>query len=292
MKKSSTKLTALLLASLSPFLFAQDINFTAGAADLTFYFESTGAGTGNWYSVFRAKGTAGAPTSATATNLTNAFTGFTGIAGNQVPTDATDPDTPIVPAPGFTGDHNFSSLTVTATTAGTATLGSTTFFTLSASGSPFNPNPLTSTPTADLGIRTRFQSQSTNQFPDGMRLTLDVANSSFNGNPLGTSGAYVSLLNWDGFNNPIGLINSDGGSLETDFGMSGHVHRNWGFSQAGDYQLAFTMSGLGGTGDYAGVPAGSVGINFSVIPEPSTVMLLLAGAIGLIGSRKFKNRNA
>jgi len=276
MKKTKLLLLAASAALLSPVLIAQDINFTAGGADLTFYFESTGTGTGNWYSVFRAKGTAGQPTTATATNLTSPFTGFTGIAGNQVPAVA-----------GHTGDYNFSSLTVTAATAGSATVGSTTFYTLTASGSPFNP----ATPTADLGIRTRFQSQSTNQFPDGMRLTLDVAGSSFNGDPLGTSGAHVGLLHWDSFNNPVALINTDGGSLFVDFAMSGHVHRNWGFSQAGNYELAFTMTGLGGTGDYAGVPSGSTSVSFNVIPEPSTLMLLLGGAIGLVTARKLRKRS-
>jgi surface-anchored protein len=266
MKKITLSVLAGAVAlgmSIVPQAQAQDINFTGGGADLTFYFESTGAGTGNWYSVLRAKGTAGQPTTATATNLTSPFTGFTGIAGNQVPAVAGD-----------TGDYNFSTLTVTATSAGAVTIGSTTFYTLSAgNASPFNPT----TPTADLGIRTRFQSQDTNQFPDGMRLTLDLAGSSFNGDPLGTSGAYVSLLNWDAFDNPIGLINTDGGSLFTDFAMSGHVHRNWGFSQAGNYELAFTMTGLGGTGDYVGVPSGSTSVSFSVVPEPSTGVLLIAG---------------
>jgi surface-anchored protein len=264
MKKTILQTAIAALAALaihSPSLQAQDINFTGGGADLTFYFESTGPGTGNWYSVFRAKGTAGQPTTAVATNLTSPFTGFTGIAGNQVPTVA-----------GNTGDYNFSSLTVTATTAGSVVIGSTTFYTLTASGSPFNP----ATPTADLGIRTRFQSQSTNQFPDGMRLTLDLAGSSFNGDPLLTSGAYVSLLNWSG-SDPVALINTDGGSSFADFSMSGHVHRNWGFSQEGNYQLVFTMTGLGGTGDYAGVPAGSTTVNFQVVPEPSTGLLLLGG---------------
>lgn len=265
-------LSLLLALPLGMAVQAQNINFTGGAADLTFYFESTGPNTGNWFSVFRAKGTANQPTSATATELTSPFTGFTGIAGNQVPA-----------VPGNTGDYNFNSLMVTANTAGTATVGGTTFFTLTASGSPFNPTVAT----PDLGIRTRFASQSTNQFPGGMRLTLDVANSLFNGVPLASSGAHVGLFYWE-FSEPIALINTNGGSSFADFAMSGHVHRNWGFTHAGTYNLAFNMSGLGGTGDYANVPPGSVGVSFNVIPEPSTFLLLIAGAGIFAGSRRFR----
>jgi surface-anchored protein len=239
-----------------------DILFTGAGADLTFYYQSTGNGTGTWYTVFRAKGTVGNATTTIATDLEHPFTGFTGINGNIVP--AFD---------GATGDYEFGTLTVKATSAATVTVGATVFYALSASGSPFVASPAT----PDLGIRTRFQSQSTNQFPGGMRLTLDLAGSSFNGSPLSGSGAHVSLLHWDSFNLPVPLINTDGGSLFTDFAMSGHVHRNWGFSQAGVYELAFTMQGLGGTGDYAGAPTGSTIVTFDVVPEPSTGALIIGG---------------
>jgi surface-anchored protein len=56
----------------------------------------------------------------------------------------------------------------------------------------------------------------------------------------------------------------------------GHVHRNWGFSQYGSYELAFDLKGGGAYG--ATAPTGSTKIGFVVaVPEPSTVALAAAG---------------
>jgi surface-anchored protein len=284
-------LAAVAISSLAAPASAANITFNGGGADLTFFYDSTA---NSWATVFRAKGTAGQPTTSNATGLTAPFNStstpatWLGIVGNQVPA-----------VNGNTGDYTFSSLTTNILTATqrSVTTGSTTtnYFVASASGSTINPT----TPTADLGIRTRlrenFGSGDVNQFAS-FNLTLNPAASTFNGNPLVGSGAFVSLLHWSG-SAPVALIDSAAGTLTANFvgplpadGATTHVHRNWGFSQYGTYSLAFDLEGVGGA--YGGSAAiGTTTIGFvAAVPEPGTVSLAALGLLGAAGGFRWLRR--
>ncbi|HMP74527.1 MAG TPA: PEP-CTERM sorting domain-containing protein [Kiritimatiellia bacterium] len=247
-----------------------DIIFTGGSADINWYYQSQAD---TWHTVLRNKGTT------VATGLDSAFPAFTGIVGHG-------------------DDWNFNSaLRVQVDSTVTLTLGGNDFFITSASGSPL----LSDGSTPDLGIRTRLRENevdlgigtgtASNQF-DGFRLTLNLANSTFNGTPLNQAGSpYVGIFHWDAFNNPIALLNSATPLLTADFGNFTHIHRNWGFSEYGDYSLAFDIQGVGGAyGDTAST--GISIVNFEVVPEPSTLALLLVGlGFGqIVRSRRFRGQ--
>lgn len=242
---------------------AQDIVYNGGGgADLTFYYESE---TETWHSVFRAKGTTGEPTTVDATGLTSPFGGYTGIVGNVVPAQNGD-----------TGDYSFSSLTVNVNTTTQQKVNGNNYWLTSASGSPF----LSDGSTPDLGIRTRlredFGSGTVQQF-DSFNFTLNLGASTYNGNPLSDLGSpNFVLLNWDGVNNPVPMIETVDGNNTAEFGNYAHVHRNFGFSEFGQYNLVFDIDGVGGTYG-SGAPTGQVGVGFNVIPEPSTLMLFGLG---------------
>lgn len=271
---------------------AQDIVFTEGSGDIFFLYESQNGPDGTWHTVFRAKGTTGEPTNTGATGLTTPFAGFPGTAAGAV----------VIPAQaGDTGDYTFSTLTTVLDTPHVLNHGGVDFFLSRAGGN--NPSPLTpATPaTTDLGIRYRLREDevalgigsetAANQF-DSFTLTLNLASSTFNGTPLNTVGSpHVALLNWDTFNNPVDMINTNANELTADFGGNwGHVHRNWGFSEYGDYSLSFNFEGVGGKyGDDA--PVGSVQMGFQVIPEPSTALLAIVGIAvgGLVRRRRRKD---
>jgi len=255
---------------------AQSIIFNAptgslpGAADITWYYQSQ-VGGGTWHTVYRAKGTAGQPTSTNASGLTDPYAGFTGIVGNQVPA-----------APGNTGDYAFSNLTLNIATNTQVLVGSTNYLIASASGSPL----LGAGTTPDLGFRTRLRENevalgiggnaAANQF-DSFNLTLNLSLSTFNSIALDQAGSpYVSLLSWNAFDEPVALIDSAVGNLTANFANYDHVHRNWGFSAYGNYDLVFNIQGVGGTYG-ATAPIGQSHVSFKVVPEPSTAVLLLVG---------------
>jgi len=260
----ASSLTSIFLA-LGCLPASASINFISGASDINWYYESA---TDTWHTVFRNKG------STVATGNDQTFAGFTGIVGlpASAPTDVT-----------------FSNLTVQLGVSSTVDVGGTDFYVATASGSPFNPSPAT----ADMGIRTRLRENedamgigsitAANQF-DSFNLTLNPLLSLFNGVALSTSSAYVSLLHWDAFN-PVALINSETGALTANFSNYDHVHRNWGFSEIGEYQLAFDFQGVGGTYG-ATASTGSTTVNFNVTPEPSRALLLGIGLTSLILRRR------
>jgi surface-anchored protein len=284
-------LAAVAISSLSVPALAVPITFNGGGADLTFYYDSTD---NSWATVFRAKGTEGQPTTATATGLTAPFNStstpatWAGTVGNVVPA-----------ANGDTGDYTFTTLTTniaTATQRSVTTSGTTTsYYVASASNSTINPT----TPTADLGIRTRLRQNltgtstsvppATDQFAS-FNLTLNPAASTFNGSPLVGSGAFVSLLHWDANSDPVAMIDSAAGLLTANFGNYAHVHRNWGFSQYGEYSLAFNLQGVGGTyGDTAAIGTTTIGF-VTAVPEPGTVSLAALGLLGAAGGFRWLRR--
>ena len=268
--------------ALLPLAAPAAINFSGGGADVFFLYNSSAD---NWVTVFRAKGTAGQPTTTSATGLINPFNStstpatWTGISGNQV-----------AAAPGDTGDYTFSSLTTLINTTTTQTIGTTNYFINSANGSPF----LSDGSSSDLGIRIRLREDevalgigsntAADQF-DSFNLTLDIGASTFNGNPL-AGNADVSLLNWDSFDNPVPQIDTADLLLTANFTNWGHVHRNWGFSEYGNYELVFTLEGVGGTYG-ATASTGSATLSFEVVPEPATYALFTGlFALGLICYRR------
>jgi surface-anchored protein len=240
-----------------------EIIFEGEEGDLTFFYNSAA---NTWVTVFRDQG-------ADATGLTTSFSlssspsTWTGIVGNTAT------------------DFLFSRLATEVNTRAQATVGTTSFYL-----SPADGSPLFAGPGADLGIRTRLRENevamnigsgtAANQFTS-FNLTLDPAASTFNGSPLDGSGAFVSLLHWSG-NDPVALINTDGGPLTANFGNYGHVHRNWGFSQYGDYDLVFQIEGVGGTyGDTAATGLTTIGFAVAV-PEPGTLGLAGLGMVGAV----------
>jgi surface-anchored protein len=279
------KLKSLILASsmaLLPLSSPAVINFSGGGADLTFFYDSQAD---SWATVFRAKGTEGQPTNSIASGLTSPFNStstpatWTGIVGNVV-----------AGTNGHTGDYTFSSLTTFISTTTSQAVGATNYYIASASGSSL----LGDGSTADLGIRTRLREDevalgigsntAANQF-DSFNLSLNLAASTFNGNAL-DGNAHISLLFWDSFENPIALIDTADSSLTANFGNNAHVHRNWGFSEYGTYELVFDLQGVGGT--YGGLAStGTASMTFEVVPEPAT-FALISGllAFGLIAYRR------
>jgi|GEM_PF-2468366 len=276
-------LGVLLLAA--PQLQASNIVFEDEEGDLTFYYNSAA---NTWATVFRAKGTDGQPTTTEATGLTAPFNGsstpptWNGIVGNIVPTTN-----------GNTGDYTFTTLTTEVNTATQVTLGAVNYLVSSAEGSPFLEGA-----GADLGIRMRLREDqvamgtgadaAANQFAS-FNLTLNPAASTFNGGSL-VGNANVSLISWDAFNNPIALIDTATSTLTANFENYEHYHRNWGFSQYGNYALAFDLEGVGGTyGSSAAV--GTTTLNFAVaVPEPGTVSLAALGLLGAAGSFRWLRR--
>jgi hypothetical protein len=270
MKSITTLLTAAALAALvhqpAP-AGAANIVFTNGGADLTFFYDSTAK---TWATVFRAKGTTGLPTTTGASGLTAPFNStstpatWTGIVGNIVPA-----------VNGNTGDYTFTSLNPVFNTTSQVQIGAINYYVSAASGSPFTTG-------ADLGIRTRlrenFGSGDVDQF-DSFNLTLNPAASTFNGTAL-SGNANVSLLQWNALTTTwTALLDTAASDNTANFGINAHVHRNWGFSEYGNYSLVFDLEGVGGLyGDTASI--GTTSVNFEVVPEPSTYALL-ATALGL-----------
>lgn len=62
-----------------------------------------------------------------------------------------------------------------------------------------------------------------------------------------------------------------------------HQHFMWYFTEPGDYSLTF---GFAGTHVTDGAKTASATYNFSVVPEPSTALLGLLGALGLMRRRR------
>ncbi len=231
------------------------IDFTDGEADITFFYESQ---TQTWHAVFREKG------ETEATGLTSPFAGFPGVVGLGT-------------------DFTFTSLQTHVKSATSVDVSGTSYIISSAEGSEIFEEG-----TVDLGIRMRLREDFgsvVDQFAS-FNLSLNVGGSTYNGNPLGGSGADVSLLNWDAFGNPIALLDTAGGLLTANFVTYGHDHRHWGFSEYGNYDLAFDIQGVGGLhGDSA--PPGAFRMSFNVsVPEPSGLSLVAVGLVGVSLRRK------
>lgn len=250
------------------------ITFTGGnSGDLFFLYDSVAD---NWVTAFRAKGTEGQPTTTGATGLTNPFNAdstpstWDGIQGNQATTTA-----------GNTGDYLFNSLQMNVSSAPMQMVNDNNYLITPANGSSIY-NDASSNP--DLGIRIRLRedqaamgigSEIVNQFAN-LRLTLDWDASI---KPLG---AEFVMFGWDADGPASVLYETAANDLTHDWGIWGHNHWHYGFSEVGDYSLVFNIDGIGGLYGNDDTPS-TVSINFNVIPEPSTALLgmLAMAALGL-----------
>lgn len=264
-------LVALLMAgghTLTAPASAQDINLNSGSGDIFFLYQSE---LDQWHTVFRAKGTPGEPSTSGATGLTNPFQSFIGAPAGAV----------IVPAQaGDTGDHIYDNLIVNLALTQTVNVGGTDFFFSNASGHFTN-----NVPAPDLGIRIRLREDEValgnpegdplaHQFTNFI-FTVNMELSTFNGTPLENTSAHVSLLAKGDFDVPVPLFNTAEDELTATFNsINTHQHRNWGFSEYGAYALVLDVRGQGGT---YGDSDHQTTINFNVIPEPSTLVLVMMG---------------
>ena len=106
-----------------------------------------------------------------------------------------------------------------------------------------------------------------------------------------------SLWSSDSFGNPVLRLDTSNGSINLSFdevsiGIGSHDHYNWGFTAAGIYNIGFEASAVHstlGTLTDSGVFTFAVG-NATAVPEPGSLLLLGAGAMGLFGGirRRFR----
>ncbi len=282
MKKAAT-ITAFAVAALAlpvGSAVAGIIDFSLGGGDLTFYYDSVGD---SWDTVFRAKG----DTTATGLTAGNIYGTPPGGVGGQVPANAGDP-----------GDYTFSTLNVLVNNPGLLSLGGTDFYVTSASGSGgFNDN----TQAPDLGIRTRlredFGDGEVQQFgvepfltSVGFRLTLRPDLSTFNSVAMDAPGSPAfAIFDVDGFGSVVTTesqyLNTNDSDFESEWPNYTHSHRHFGFSEAGSYSLVFDIQGV--DGEYgATASTGQFGVNFNVIPEPSSVLLIGFGGVAMALARR------
>lgn len=259
---------------------AQNIELNGGSADIFFLYNSVAD---VWNTVFRVK------TSTDATGLTSPFnttstpSTWDGILGNSIPSAA-----------GENGDHIYETLTVNLDVTQMLTVDGTDFFYSDANGQFTN-----NVPTADLGIRIRLREdevamgdplgdENLDQF-DNFTFTINTELSTFNGVALEDTSAHVSLFESDTFGNPVALFNSAENELTGTFdNIWTHQHRNWGFSEYGEYSIVLDVRGQGG--EY-GDSDHQATIGFNVIPEPSTFALVLVGLGfgGFIRKKRLQN---
>jgi hypothetical protein len=248
-------LLVLLLAA-APQAVGQDIVLTGGSADLTFFWNTNNDQ--QWDVVFRTK--AGTE----ASGLTNPYDrqGKQGASAN---------------------DFQFDSLLVQVTNPNVGMFNGDGYFTL-------GPDEDVAPGRPDLGFRTRLRDEDSGgiyqQF-DSVTVTLDWANS------IKPTGAEF-LVTDETFTTAV--LDTKGGAFSFDYANWGHDHLVYGFSQLGDYNLQFTISG--DINEFDGtnwVPSGNISsrtfnVSFSMVPEPGTLGLLVAGA-GCIGLTRRSRRS-
>lgn len=245
---------------------AQNIVLNGGSGDIFFLYNSAAD---VWNTVFRVKSTTVADGLTTPFNLTSDPAIWTGIQGNQVAAN-----------PGDNGDHLFETLTVSLNLTETLSVDGTDFYFADANGQFTN-----SVPTPDLGIRIRLREDEAlmdgragetnivDQF-NNFTFTVNTALSTFNGTALEDTSAEVSLFA-NVLDTPVALFNTAEDELTGTFNsVWTHQHRNWGFSEYGEYAIVLDLQGVGG--EY-GDSDHQATINFNVIPEPSTFGLVILG---------------
>lgn len=133
-------------------------------------------------------------------------------------------------------------------------------------------------PDPDLGFRTRLRnSEGEDQFTS-VALSLNLANSSM------PEGAQFALFAPGSLGEILIRFETAEGITTADWEVWGHSHWHWGFSELGDYSLAFDIQGEFADGSFSSM--GSTLVGFQVIPEPATYALLGLGCVGLLWVRR------
>ncbi len=228
---------------------AQNIVFTGGSADLTFFFESQAGDNGEWHVVMREK--ASTVASGYDSNA-DAFPGFFGQTGGG-------------------DDINMDSLEVVLNTTTQQTVNGNDYWISSATGSG-----IFGSGTADFGIRIRLRED----FGGGIVEQFDTFNITLNSVTSASGGDFV-LFGWDEFDtSQVADVRYEtaASDMTNDWGINGHTHWHYGFTELDTYTLNFTGTGVGGLyGETA--PTVDFAVDFTVVPEPATYGVLLGVAV-------------
>lgn len=104
-----------------------------------------------------------------------------------------------------------------------------------------------------------------------------------------TGGGTFSMWTTDGLGTPTFFFSSADASATDDNNQFvsnfGHNHVNWGFTEPGLWQVELVATGTHGT---LGELSATDTLNFSVIPEPSSTLLLSLAGMGLAVHRRRK----
>lgn len=218
---------------------AQVIDFHAGGADMNIFYDGA---QDKWDVVFRAKA------DTVATGLT--------VQADQVRHGAA------------ATDFRFDTLNVIINQPLLAQAGARSYFITPALGQTY-----VNAQEPDLGVRTRLRTDAvTNQFTT-FTMTLDWANS------VRPTGAEFALFQFDAFGGPVFAYETAADNLARNWPVWGHTHWHWGFSELGNYTLAFNLQGELPGGGLSSI--GTAMVNFEVIPEPATVAVF-AGLAAIV----------
>jgi len=103
-----------------------------------------------------------------------------------------------------------------------------------------------------------------------------------------TGAGEFSLWNLDGFGQPEFFFSTNSPASTTannvlESPVGGHAHFNWGFSEAGDWDVELTVAGEHITD---GPLSSTRNFTFTVVPEPSSALLAVLGSTVLLRRRR------
>jgi len=78
-------------------------------------------------------------------------------------------------------------------------------------------------------------------------------------------------------------VTGNNNTFDSPFGDEGHTHINWGFTEEGEYSIELIAEGVFADGSVA---LTSTTLNFLVVPEPSSSILVGLSALGLLARRR------
>lgn len=100
---------------------------------------------------------------------------------------------------------------------------------------------------------------------------------------LGGGTGDLRIWSVDGVGTIVDRYNSSTGTTSFDVPVASDNHFNWGFTEEGEYDVAFQVSG---THLVDGAQVGSDTFSFAVVPEPSTALLTALGGLLLARRRR------